>query len=368
MNPIRILSPDLTILGEIDDYESLMFIRRWHRPGEFEIHINRHKRNVDSLQKDNLVILGRGAQNIGVIKHREITLDESGKQGEVWKIVGQSLGEVLARRITFPPVGQAYDSIRAPAETVMKHYVLENAIAPEDPKRSIEQMVNETDQARGSVISWQTRYAPLTEELEKLSLASGLGWGVVLDLSLRKYVFEVYEGRDLTVGQFVNPPVIFSPEFESIKTQHFVDSEVNYRNVAIVAGQGEGELRDIVEVGEASGLDRKEVFIDARDLPETDSLYDRGQQKLDEMQADLLLEGQIMTTGPFRYGEDYDLGDIVTIRNKDWGVTLDGRITEVKEVYEPSGFALEATFGSSFPTLISRVKQELSQISAEIRR
>lgn len=368
MNPIRILSPDLSILGEIDDYESLSFTRRWHRPGEFELHINRHKQNIDSLQKDNLVILGRGARKVGVIKHREISLDETGKQGEVWKIVGQTLGEITARRITVPPTGQAYDIIRAPAETVMKHYVLANVIAPQDPKRAIEQMVNGTDQGRGSVLSWQSRYAPLADELEKLSLASGLGWGIELDLAQRKLVFEVYEGRDLTTGQTVNPPMIFSPEFESIKTQHYVDSDVNYRNVAIVAGQGEGELRDVVVVGESAGLARKEIFIDARDLPETDSLYERGQQKLDEMKSDMLLEGQIMATGPFRYGEDYDLGDIVTIRNKDWGVTLDARITEVKEVYEPSGFTLEATFGSSFPTLISRVKQEISQISAEVRR
>jgi hypothetical protein len=368
LKPIRILSPDLSILGEIDDYESLIFTRRWHRPGEFEIHINRHKRNVDTLQKDNLVIIGGDTKKVGIIKHREITLDEDGKQSEVWKIVGKTLGEVTSRRITVPPAGQSHDMIRAPAETVMKHYVAANIVSPIDPDRAIQQVMNAPDQGRGDEIAWQSRYANLDEEIEKISMASGLGWNVFIDLSARKWVFEVYAGRDLTVGQSNNPPVIFSPEFESLKTQHFVESDVNYRNVAIVAGQGEGELRTIVQVGTAAGLERKEVFVDARDLPETDSLRDRGLQKLNEMKVDRLLEAKILTNGPFRYGVDYDLGDTVTIRNRDWGVTMDARITEIKEIYEPDGFVLEATFGNSFPTLISRIKQELNQMTAEIRK
>lgn len=367
MNPIRILSPDLTILGEIDDYESLTFIRRWHRPGEFEIHINRHKRNVDSLQKDNLVILG-DTKKIGIIKHREISLDDSGKQGEVWKIVGQTLGELLARRVTIPLDGQAYDTIRAPTETVLKHYVTANLISPIDPNRIIEQLIIGPDQGRGEVITWQSRYASLSDEAEKLSMASGLGWNIYIDLALKKMVFETYVGRDLTIGQSIYPPVIFSPEFESLKTQHYVDSDVSYRNVAIVAGQGEGELRSIVEVGTASGMERKEVFVDARDLPDDSLLGDRGVQKLNEMKVDQLLEGEILTSGPFQYGKDYDLGDIVTIRNKNWGVTMDARITEIKETYDQSGFSMEGTFGNSIPTLVGKIKQELSQMTAEIRR
>ncbi|WP_430351923.1 hypothetical protein [Viridibacillus arvi] len=47
---------------------------------------------------------------------------------------------------------------------------------------------------------------------------------------------------------------------------------------------------------------------------------------------------------------------------------MDARITEVKEVYEPAGFQLEGTFGNNRPTLIKKIKQELGQISGEVRR
>jgi hypothetical protein len=49
-------------------------------------------------------------------------------------------------------------------------------------------------------------------------------------------------------------------------------------------------------------------------------------------------------------------------------VTRDARITEIKEIYEPAGFQIEATFGESRPTLVKKLKQELSQISEEVRK
>ena len=80
------------------------------------------------------------------------------------------------------------------------------------------------------------------------------------------------------------------------------------------------------------------------------------------------MEGQILTNSPFKYQDDYDYGDITTIQNLDWDVTMDARITNIKEIYETSGFSIEATFANNRPTLIQKIKQELSQISGEVRR
>ena len=46
------------------------------------------------------------------------------------------------------------------------------------------------------------------------------------------------------------------------------------------------------------------------------------------------MEGQILTKSPFIYERDWDIGDITTQQNKNWGITMDARITEVKEIYE----------------------------------
>jgi hypothetical protein len=381
MKPIRILTPVLDLLAEIDDYESLLFTRRWHEVGEFELRINRHKRHTELLQRGNLIMLGASRNKVGIIRHREIELDENGKKTENWLIKGIALKGVTAQRITVPPVGDSHDRASGAAETVMKRYVDNHIVNPVDVKRKIDMLVIASDQQRGSQISWESRFKNLADELIEISKASGLGWDVILDFEQKKWIFDVFEGRDLTVNQSVNPPVIFSPQFESLKQLSFVESDYNYKNYGYIAGQGEGEERRVVEVGEAEGLSRIETFIDSRDISEEDEsgqalpeeqviakLRERGQQKLSEFAQEFFLEGQILTNSPFAYEKDYDLGDIVTIQNREWGVTRDARITEIKEIYEPGGFQIEATFGESRPTLVKKLKQELAQISGEVRK
>lgn len=379
--PIRILSLNMDILGEIDNYESMFFNRSWHGIGGIELRINRYKKYADTITKDNLILIGTDLNKVFIIKHREIELDENGKITENWLIKGYALKSIVAQRITMPPVHTAYDNRSGNAETVMKHYVNNNLVNPVDPRRKIPQLVIAHDLQRGMQMTYASRFKNVAEEMSTLSLASGLGWDVTLDIANKKWVFDIAEGLNLIAGQSVNPPVIFSPQFESLKSLQYTQSELNYKNVAIVAGQGEGVERRVIEVGNYAAINRHEVFIDARDIAETgedeqplpveqvvQALTDRGQQNLNELIQEEYLEGQILTNSPFVYQKDYDLGDIPTIQNKDWGVTMDARITDIKEIYETSGFSIEATFGNNRPTLIQKIKQELSQISGEVRR
>lgn len=353
MQPIRVLTPSFQFLGEIDDYESLQFIRRFRKPGEFELHINANKNLTDTLQEDNLIVLS--PRKVGVILHRELNRENA----EQLMIKGYTLQGILSRRITVPPAGQAYDKIKANAETALKHYVRQNAVESVDPNRIIPNLIIADDLQRGAIVDWQSRFKNLVDELESISFSAGLGWDVFLDLEQQKWVFEVYVPRNLTASQSELPPVIFSIDFDNIKNQTFTESSVNYKNYGYIGGQGEGEDRAVVEVGNASGLSRIETFIDARDIEDGENLTVRGQQKLQEMQKIVSFESEILTYGPFVYEKDWDLGDIVTVQDKKWGITLDTSITEVKEIYEPSGFRLEATFGNTMPTLIERIKKTI---------
>lgn len=414
MKPIRIFTPNIDLLGEISNYESLFFVRSWSGIGDLELRINRHKKYTDTLLKGNVIVVGNDKHKAYIILHREIELDEAGKATENWLIKGLELKVVTGDRITLPPSHTSHDNKFAPAESVMKHYVNGNVVNPVDSKRKIHQMLLAPDLSRGPQVNWQSRFKNLTEELAEMSLVSGIGWGARVDYDLRKWIFDVSEGRDLTVNQEVHSPVIFSPQFDNIKNMQYVESDLNFKNMAYIAGQGEGVARRVVELGQASGLARKELFVDARDVSEeTDiegqdpiprplqeiitDLINRGEQKLAEMMQEIFLEAQIMTpvktvdikkethfltqfqiaesvkvteefASSFVYEQDYDLGDIATIQNKDWGVTLDARITGIKEIYEPGGFQLEATFGNSRPTLITKIKQELSGLKTEITR
>lgn len=374
MQPIRILTTDFQFLGEIDDYESLQFTRRFHKPGEFEIHINVNKNLTETLQEDHLIYLS--PIKVGVIRHRELSKENT----ETLVIKGYTLKGILSRRITVPPIGQGFDKMNSNAEAVIKYFIRQNAVNPVDPKRIIPNLVISNNLNRGPTVDWQSRYKNLVEEIETISNTAGIGWDVYLDFENQRFVFDVKESRNLTASQSQLPPVIFSIDFDNIKNQRFTDSSINHKNFGYVGGQGEEEERRIVEVGHTAGLDRIEEFIDARDVSETitletedgsqevpiaipdiiASLTERGNQKLQELKKIQSFESEILTYGPFVYEQDWDLGDIVTVQDKKWGITLDTPIPEVKEIYEASGFRLEATFGNTVPTLVEKIKKTIA--------
>jgi len=352
--PIKIIDRNFNFIGEIDDYEALIFTRSWSGIGSFELHINANKNNTNQLQNENIIFLD--GNKAGVILHREISTDNS----EQLVVKGNTLKTYISRMITIPPTGQAYDYKNDYAENIMKYYVDKNCVNPQDIKRKINKLAIAPNQNRGSNIKYQTRLKNLAEEIAKISQVSGLGWDIYLDLNNKQFIFEVLEGRNITSSQDILPPAIFSIDYDNISSQRLIDSKVNYRNVAYVGGQGEGVNRAIDVIGdEAEGLDRHEVFIDARDIEDDTRLADRGLQKLKEYDEIITFDNDILTQSNLVYEKDFDLGDIVTAVNRKWNITLDSRITEVTEIYEADGFKINAVFGNNIPTLIDKIKQEL---------
>jgi hypothetical protein len=383
MKPIRIITPDFQLLAEIDNYSSLFLTRKWHTVGDLELRISRHLKHTEYLVRGNLIIVDSNLNKVYIIKHREIELNQDGKVSENWLIKALSLKSVVGQRMTLPPLTTAYDNKQGNAETVMKHYIDRNIVSPADPDRVIPQLSIAANQNRGTSVSWQSRYKNLAEEMINISSLSKIGWDVFLDVQQKKWVFDAVEGRDLTVNQSILPPAIFSPQFETLQSLYYTESELNYKNIAYVAGQGEGVERRIIQVGNGTGLNRHEIFVDARDIaeqteddppvnrPDADIINDltiRGQQQLTEFLQEQYLEGQVLTKSRLVYEKDYDLGDIVTLQNRDWNITMDIRLTEVKEIYEQSGFRIEGTFGKSMPTLIDKIKREIGQVAVEIRK
>jgi hypothetical protein len=353
---IRVISPAFEFLGEIDNYESLQFTRRFFRPGEFELHMNIKKGFTDELVEDNLIQLDRDTKKVGIIRHREISQDNT----ETLIIKGTALSGVIGRRVTVPDAITGYDRISGSAEEVLKHYIDTNCVNPVDADRVIPQLIIAVNQNRGISTPWQTRYENLADVLQQIAEWCDIGWDVILDLVNSKWVFDVNPGRDLTAGQSILPPVIFSTEFDNIEGQAFRIDASGYKNVGYAGGQGEEEARLVLQVGDASGLDRHEVFLDCSSSETADELTANGEQALATYNKVIAYEGKVIDGGSFVYGQDWDLGDIVTVRNPKWGIAMDSRIIEVKEIYEAGNNSIEVTFGNEIPTLQSKLKKALN--------
>jgi flavin-binding protein dodecin len=337
----------------------LQFTRRYYSYGEFELNLDYNIKNSNYLQKGNFILLGTDYNKVGIIKHIEITLNDSGEEN--LKILGYTPDFIFNQRIILPTSSNIYDLITGNSETVIKHYINNCITYPKDTNRKIN-IFNLTDnQNRGNTISWQSRYSNLLEELNKICVNTNVG----IEVTFNNGVFDIdiVEGKNLTTSQSLNTPVIFSSEYDNIKSQSYVNNDLNYKNYAFVGGSGEGVNRKIATYGTSTGIDRLETFIDANDLSTTEQLKEKGKQNLALLKKVQTFESDILSYNTFVYETDWDLGDIVTIQNKKWGLTLNTRITEIKEIHESKGFKLQVTFGNSIPTLMDIVKNKITKIN-----
>jgi len=352
---IRIISADFQLLGEIDDYESLQFIRRFYEIGEFELHINLDKNNTDKLEEGNLILLGNKLNKVGIIMHAEIEDDDNGSTTLIIK--GPTLKGIMSRRLIVPPVGLGYDSQTGSKETILKTFVNNNVVNPIDPKRKIPQVIIAADQQRGSQDAWRSKFEVLSDKLTEIGEYTQIGWDVALDITNNTWVFDIAIGKNLVARQDILPPVIFSTEFDNIKNPYYTSSQLDCYNVGYAGGQGEEENRLIQQIGEQTGFDRRETFLDCSQATDVTELVQQGKQQLDKLKDIRTFEFEIIPNGSFLYEEDYDLGDYVTAQDKKRGISMDAQIIELKETYEVNGFTLEATFGTNIPTIIDKIKQ-----------
>lgn len=352
MESIRILSPDLTPLREIDNYLSFTLTKSYCKPGSFTLVLEFY--DALELQKNNLLMLGKNKEKIGIIRHREFNEEQT-----KLTVTGFLLGDITSQRRTIPQEGKAEDEIEADAETVIKHYVQRNCIDIESMR--FPNLVIAENKHRGKKIKWKSRYKKLSDELEKISKETNIGWHIYIDAKTSKWIFDVYEGEDKSSIQSERPPVIFSSKFDNLENQILIDSNLNYFNAAIIAGQGEGADREIVIIEDDKiGIEKYVTFIDARDLKTKDELKERGQNKLDNDFKELFsFDAKLNNDGSFQYERDWNVGDIVTIQNKNWNVTKHVRVTQVEEVYEDT-FKINITFGDVLPTLAEKIKSTIT--------
>lgn len=346
---IRFFDRNINFLGEVDNFTSLFYISKWETFGEFEFHIKNF--DMELIKKGNIIMLGKDGYRSGVIEHIEINEENE----EDITVKGFTLGYWFTNRITVPPVGYAYHSFNTNVEEIMIELVKANAVDPLDVNRKIPNLILEASLNRGIKLEFQTRYKNLAYELTKLSKASGLGWTIILDYKSKKFVFKVLEGKDLSTEQNINPPQIFSVDYDNIRKQNYLESSIGYKNCGYVAGQGEGENREIQVLNNTlAGFDRRETFIDARDIEQGGNLADRGKIKLAETPEISNFECEVDSYG---YKMTWNLGDIVTTLNKKMKLIMHNRVTEIREVWEQSGYKVEPTFGTSIPTIGEKIRQ-----------
>ena len=329
----------------IEEPTSAIWTRRYNKPGEFEIYTPATAELLDLIAED-CYITREGDNSVMVVERVELTTDA--ENGNFVKITGRSAACLLDRRIILEQT-----TLSGRVDRAIYKIIDENAINPANSARRLP-LTMEIPDVMADAIKAQHTGTNLLTAIEEICAAYGLGFRVVSDSKTEIVLrLELYVGTDRSAAQAENSPVFFSQEFENLVSSNYAFDVSKYKNVAIVAGEGEGKARKRATIGEASGLLRRELYVDARDMSTnegeisdadyTAQLEARGVEKLAETQTTEVFGGEVDTVNTFTLDVDYTVGDIVTVENE-YGIRIDTRISAIPEYWDENGYATDCVF------------------------
>ena len=347
-----VLNTKFEAVAILDVFESFIWTDRYSKCGDFEIYTSSDRQIIETLKED-FYIWTEDSEHVMIIENRKIITDV--EEGNKFLVSGRSLESILDRRIVWNQI-----LLDGYFQTQIKRLLTENVINPSDSNRKISNFIfEETDDPYILSLKVQVQYTGdnLYEAVCKLCESVSIGFKITLNDN-NQFVFKLYSGTDRSYDQETNPYVVFSPSFENIIDSNYYESKAGYKNVGLVAGEGEGSARRMVVVGESTSkeLSRRELYVDARDISSTtsngdsistsaydDLLRQRGDERLNENQIIQAFDGQVESTQMYRYGEHYFMGDITQLENE-YGMESKVRVTEFIRSVEKDGIDSYPTF------------------------
>lgn len=353
------MNQDFEEIGIVENSESVVWKKRFTQPGEFEIYTIASDEYVDLLQIGRYIVR-HDDDMVGIIEKINMQIDDDGH--DMLLVSGRCGKAIFARRIIYPQC-----TFSGTVWNRMYWMLYNHAVSPSDTRRVIPNTAisDVVDGVAGPKAETQHTGTNLMTAVCDLTASNNLGWKVaVID---GKFTAVLIGGVDRTVDQTDREPVIFADDYDNLISSAYSKDISSYANVASIAGEGEGSARVWTGVdatgkasGTYSGLDRYEMFVDARDLQKkstdaktgkeitlTDAQYTaqlqaRGLEKLSEAANTETFEGDV-DFGAYTYRTDYDVGDLVTVRDKH-GITANARITAVEEIEDGDGYTVTPTF------------------------
>lgn len=331
---LHVFTPDFERLGLLDTYISLVWEEEYQGRGALMIVCSDIPENIRLLQEGNM-LWQRGKQTAMIIKYVKKESADS-----LITVHGYTALNYLNQRIIYPTL-TIYN-----VETGMRNAVSQHL-------RAFPRIAVAASKGFPEIFDTQFTGDEVLDALKVLGVESEIGYQMEFDYDNALHVFSPYKGRDLTIGDDL---MLFKEEFGSLQGMTIVDDNTIFKNVAYVAGAGEGAARKVIIVGTATGRNRYEMFVDAKDLqPDEEKgetaespayiqlLTARGIEKLNQQ---IRVQTFIAAVDYSGFRTLFDLGDIVTCSSTKYGVTLNTRITGFKEVTERNMTTLSLTFGN----------------------
>lgn len=324
-----LLDSNFDSVDVIDSYESAIWTDRYYEYGEFELDLpTSEKYLADAIQ--DYYLYRPDSEHLMIIE--KIQIESDVEEGSHLVLSGRSLESLLTRRIVW-----AQTILDGNLQNAIKRLLMEAIISPDISYRRIPNFIfKESKDPRITSLRTECQFTGdnLYDAVQSICEEAGVGFKITLNQN-KQFVFELYVGEDRSYRQSALPYVIFSQSYDNIIKSNYIESKMEWKNVTLVAGEGEGEARRTIVTGDttSSGLARRELYTDARDISSdnesvsateyNNQLIERGKEKLAENEIYKLYEGDVDYLRMFIYGRDFFIGDICQIRNE---YAMEGRV------------------------------------------
>jgi len=319
---IILLDEDLTIMGFIDDFYSLIWTQNYYSLGFYELHCS--KEYFELIKKSRYVY-----RSDSLYTGR---IDFISFKNNMIKIAGGFLEKILSFRVDLSLQQYNNNANYIINEMVNNHCINNNPI---------QFLTNKNNIIESPKIVFESFGKSVLENIYKIGETNNISINIVVDLEKKQFIFNTFRGLDKTKNQKEHSWVILSENFENILSETY-ETSTDFPNFAFVYGEDKEIDRKNVTVNEIKENERRELFVDARDIRFDDktttqiqyleSLVQRGKEKLIE-------NGKInLSTVEVEINDNmlYNLGDLVTYIPTYDKNEQSLQIVSIREVFEPN--------------------------------
>ena len=262
---VYVLDQNFDLVYVIDTYQSCIWSKRYVQLGDCEVYLPATPYLMSVLIIGNYLV----RQNDDMVcRIRKVQLTTDGENGDYLIVDGKDTKDLCDQRIIWSTMtcnnGLVEDFIRKMVRTTI--------ISPSMLARKMLKADGSALVALGSsagftnIVSEQVSYKNLGEKIREYCQKYGWGYKMVLNGSTLNFI--------LYAGAYRSNTVFFSDDYENLITTSYILDDTNLGNVALVGGEGEGSARSRDTSGYAEGIDRYEIFVDAKDITHTISWSD----------------------------------------------------------------------------------------------
>ncbi|GEM_PF-6078307 len=356
-------SPDFTSLFFITEFTKLQIIRRFWGRSILQLEMPIESEAVSFLQKNCWIVDDKDEPFI----IRSITQNET-----TVTVVAYGCHWGFEGRITTPNAGSYAIEKTGSADQVAKGFI-NDTLTKTNKNLNITVADGRPVAPNEAPISDQSRYKNLGDEVVRVLKNAGLGERFTYED--RIITFDTYPGADNS------NMCVFDVRYKNIEKYEYTLDATSTQTTPIVGGMGDGVAREIYieeDSDNVLGWDRREVFVDARDIIDT-AIEDR-EKKLQQRATQAIISEEkkysttVATNANLTYNEDYHLGDFVSINvpiktyedingflEPTTKVTkLKTRIIEVIETCDEGVETIELTFGDDV------IKSDTTQLKSDV--